>query len=134
MIKEACYDIGRDYQEEKTWEEKFFAGIAYCLNRLPTDITVFNNNTLRNPKLHFAYPYLLSRLPSLSMKFALFIFVIFFFLKKRTVEKLKHLEDNMIHLVKVIKKAKEYKYYLSDWKNNIARAWNKKKNELIIFS
>lgn len=40
----------------------------------------------------------------------------------------------MIHLVKVIKKAKEYKYYLSDWKNNIARAWNKKKNELIIFS
>ena len=27
----------------------------------------------------------------------------------------------MIHLpTKVIKKAKEYKYYLSDWKNNIA--------------
>ena len=128
-------------RKKRTWDSNLnsFAGIALLvLNRLPTDIiSSFNNNTFQEILQNCILPYRIDNTFATSFfidEVCFIYFCYFFFLKKRTVEKLKHLEDNMIHLVKVIKKAKEYKYYLSDWKNNIARAWNKKKNELIIFS
>lgn len=43
-------------------------GLTVSLNRLPTDIGVYNNGTLRNPRLHIVYPFLVKRYPDLDKR------------------------------------------------------------------
>ncbi|KAL4440944.1 hypothetical protein ABPG74_009357 [Tetrahymena malaccensis] len=110
IVSEHLY-FSQDYRihSDKSWEIIFYEGLKQALNRIPTDIGVYNNSTLRDPSKHIVTKFLNEQNPELQ----------------EHILNNKHLAvSNLQNLAKIVKSARKLGYFVSDWQNKLARKWS----------
>eukprot|EP00357_Protocruzia_adherens_P002025 CAMPEP_0115042516 /NCGR_PEP_ID=MMETSP0216-20121206/46310_1 /TAXON_ID=223996 /ORGANISM="Protocruzia adherens, Strain Boccale" /LENGTH=543 /DNA_ID=CAMNT_0002424641 /DNA_START=430 /DNA_END=2061 /DNA_ORIENTATION=+ len=115
-IKEFYLGSNSDYRTEPTLERKFFKALSSTLNRLKSDITVANNGTIRNPRMHVTFDFLRKRDPELG---------------RMDNAALQTQYEILDHTASLIQQARSVGYFKSDWKNHLSRRWNQLRSDLI---
>ncbi|EAS02134.1 hypothetical protein TTHERM_00558150 (macronuclear) [Tetrahymena thermophila SB210] len=107
-----------DYRmySDKSWEIIFYEGLKQALNRIPTDIGVYNNATLRDASKHLVTSFLKNQNPELEAHI----------LNNKYQAAL-----NLERLAKIVKSARKLGYFLSDWQNKLARKWSNLRAQIL---
>jgi hypothetical protein len=99
-----------DYRSSGDIDLSLFKGLEQALVRLPTNIQVSNMSVLRNPRKHFLYSFLETKIGD------------------RASTSKNELMADLVFVANLSVRLRSFGLYKSDWKNGVAVYWNRIKN------
>ncbi|KAL4488814.1 hypothetical protein ABPG72_016467 [Tetrahymena utriculariae] len=117
IVSEHLY-FTQDYRlhSDKSWEVIFYEGLKQALNRIPTDIGVYNNSTLRDASKHIVTDFLQDQNPELQ---------------EHLLSNKYLAVQNLQNLAKIVKRTRKIGYFVSDWQNKLARKWSNLRAQIL---
>jgi len=108
-VKALAEGTWRDYRSSGDVATALADGLGQALANLRTDIQVSNMGVLRDPRRHFLHAFLEAacRRPAPTLEAAL-----------------EAADEELAHVARVTRRLRAVGMYASDWRNNVARAWN----------